>query len=63
MKCQGFDGPCLADTAEYRPCITAYHWDGKGENPNPNPVLCAECHSEYVRYWQERWDEYYREVY
>jgi len=63
MKCQGFAGPCSADTAEYRPCMTAYHWDGKGENPNPDPILCAECHSEYVRYWQERWDEYYREVY
>ena len=59
MKCQGFDGPCEADTAKPVPCMTAYHWDGKSKNPNADPVLCADCHHEYVVYWQERWDEYY----
>lgn len=59
MKCQGFWKPCKADTAEAKPCMTAYHWDGTGDNPNADPVLCVDCHHEYVVYWQERWDEYY----
>ena len=62
MKCQGFEGPCEAENAEPKPCMTAYYWDGTGPNPNPDPVLCADCHAAYVAYWQERWDEYYREV-
>ena len=60
MKCQGFEGPCDAENAKPKPCMTAYHWDGKGPNPNADPVLCPDCHTAYIAYWQERWDEYYR---
>lgn len=59
MKCQGFEGPCEAENAKPKSCMTAYHWDGTGPNPNLDPVLCADCHAAYVAYWQERWDEYF----
>lgn len=50
--------PCV----KQRPAMTAYHWDGKGENPNSDPVLCNPCWEDYRAYWQERWDEYYSMV-
>ena len=39
--------------------MTAYAWDGKGENPNRDPILCSECANDYRKHWQEMWDEYY----
>jgi hypothetical protein len=45
-----------------RPAMTAYHWDGEGEDPNRDVFLCDEDWEEYRAYWQERWDEYYSMV-
>lgn len=59
MKCEGSSGPCSSEEAKQRPCMTAYHWDGKGENPNKGPILCEDCAVEYAAMWKERWDEYY----
>lgn len=42
-----------------RSAMTAYHWDGTGENPNADVVLCDPCWESYRAYWQEMWDNYY----
>lgn len=57
MKCEC----CAKDKSDVapRPAMTAYHWDGKGENPNRDVALCDEDWEDYRAYWQERWDEYY----
>jgi hypothetical protein len=38
---------------------TAYAWDGIGENPNADVLLCAECADAYNAYWDDMWREYY----
>lgn len=40
------------------PSMTAYHFEPGQEDPNRPLTLCAECASEYVSSWTERWDEY-----
>ena len=57
VSCEGFSGPCDAKTAEKRTAMTAYHWDGNGENPNRPPTLCATCWESYKAYWNEKWAE------
>lgn len=54
-------GECeqVSEDVKERTAMTAYHWDGTGENPNAPPVLCDECWGDYHAYWQERWDDYY----
>ena len=42
-----------------RPAATAYHWDGKGEDPNRPILLCDNCAEEYYSHYQELWDTYY----
>ena len=56
-KCEAcFHGPIhMFPTA----AMTAYSWDGKGENPNRAQSLCPTCSQEYVEYWEEQWAEYY----
>lgn len=44
------------------PAMTAYAWDGKGEDPNRSPWLCKECEEEYVAFWDERWKEYHSDI-
>lgn len=39
--------------------MTAYHWDGKGEDPNRDKHLCSDCKEEHVSYWEDMWKEYY----
>lgn len=57
MKCENPE--CARTDARVIPCMTAYAWDGKGENPNRDPVLCGGCADDYRKHWQEMWDEYY----
>lgn len=38
--------------------MTAYDWDGKGEDPNRPLMLCLGCEMDYVEHWQSQWDEY-----
>lgn len=63
-KCEFCDGRHHEQTSEAKPrsAMTAYHWDGTGDNPNADVVLCDECWEDYRSYWQERWDEYYSMV-
>lgn len=53
------DCGCDDDSVEVVGAMTAYHWDGKGEDPNRNPRLCPSCAEDYISYWDERWKEYY----
>ena len=53
---------CGAPGARKVGAMTAYHWDGKGEDPNRPLWLCEECADEYVSYWQDRWHDYYESV-
>lgn len=56
-SCEGFDGPCASQRAEKRAAMTAYHWDGTGEDPNRPPQLCDECWQGYKAHWTEMWAE------
>lgn len=47
------------ETVKDRPSMTAYVWDGEGDDPNRAGDLCDDCWEDYRAYWQERWDEYY----
>lgn len=58
-RCEGHrqacpDGIVLWPTS----AMTAYDWDGQGEDPNRPRLLCLRCSDEYVEDWKERWDEY-----
>jgi hypothetical protein len=50
------------DGLEVIGAMTAYHWDGVGENPNRDQLLCAECAEEYREHWTEMWDMYYSDI-
>ena len=41
------------------PAMTAYYWDGTGDDPNADVIACDSCWEDYRAYWQERWDDYY----
>lgn len=55
-----FDGVCQhckeQTTVGYEPSRTMYHWDGKGEDPNRDVLLCAKCSCEHHYYWDAMWD-------
>ena len=38
--------------------MTAYSWDGQGEDPNRALWLCDRCSEEYHEHWTEMWREY-----
>lgn len=59
VQCEGHNGPCTNDVLYETPGMTAYEWDGKGEDPNRKRLLCPECSAEYVEYWKAMWDEYH----
>ena len=61
-KCEGHGGPCKGVVLYLTSAMTQYAWDGQGENPNRDQRLCPRCSDEYQSEWQERWDEYRREV-
>ena len=50
---------CKMNPAQYRPSMTAYHWDNKEDlDPNRDVFLCGLCYEEYSNYWTEMWAEY-----
>lgn len=57
MKCLGCD--VESDEVQPRPSMTAYHWNGEGENPNADVPLCDVCAEEHREYWRDMWDSYY----
>jgi len=42
--------------------MTAYNYNGIGEDPNRNLIFCHECAKMYVEYWKSMWDDYYASV-
>jgi hypothetical protein len=40
------------------PGMTAYYWDGTGEDPNRRRCYCEECAIDHVEYWTDMWAEY-----
>lgn len=42
-----------------RHAMTAYHWDGTGEDPNRDFYACDDHYEMYREYWQGMWDDYY----
>jgi len=49
---------CGAEPCFTFPSMTAYDWDGEGEDPNAPKNMCAVCGYSYMDEMQERWDEY-----
>lgn len=43
---------------EMRSSMTAYHWDGTGEDPNRPWPGCERCGEDYFRDMQAQWDEW-----
>ena len=41
---------------------TAYHWDGKGMDPNGPMLICEKMAEECRQYWDGMWAEYYISV-
>lgn len=41
------------------PARTMYAWDGQGEDPNADLMLCRDCAAEHHANWDERWADYY----
>lgn len=39
--------------------MTQHEWDGTGEDPNRDWLLCTECSEEYTAAMQEQWEEYW----
>jgi len=44
------------------PRQTMYHWDGNGEDPNRNHLLCFDCGIEASEQIEYQWDEYYSSI-
>lgn len=58
-SCLGSDGPCSVKVGlMWVESMTAYSWEGQGEDPNHPVLLCATCTRSYCEYWEEMWDEY-----
>lgn len=53
--------PCCGATGNmsWRPAVTAYHWDGKGKDPNRDLYLCDNCAEDYYDYYDGLWQDYY----
>lgn len=41
------------------PRMTAYKWDGTGEDPNKPPALCPRCTEDHIDFWESQWQDYY----
>jgi hypothetical protein len=40
------------------PSMTGYSWDGKGEDPNRDLLLCYNCSCEHIEQMTAQWEEY-----
>ena len=58
LKCEGHRGPCEGLVLWPTSAMTQYEWDGTGEDPNRDQMLCPVCAETYREDWQDRWDEY-----
>ena len=44
---------------KFRPSQTMYMWDGEGDDPNDDLLLCEKCSEDYKAYMDERWADVY----
>ncbi len=58
ITCEGHDQACTAPVLWPTTSLTAYEWDGRGEDPNRRRLLCVPCSEAYKQEWADRWDEY-----
>lgn len=60
-RCEYKDSPyeICGGKVEIHHAMTAYYWDGKGENPNRDFLCCENHYKEYFDYWSEMWRDYY----
>lgn len=56
--CEGFQGECHRLVLWPTRSMTAYTWDGTGEDPNRDKMYCPTCSREYTAEMQEKWDDY-----
>lgn len=54
MICE-VDGCGETEGVQLEPSRTAYHWDGKGEDPNRPVALCRPCAEAHHEHWDEMW--------
>jgi len=54
-ECCGTSSPLVAPCCSH----TRYVWDGTGENPNRDRLLCPDCAIEYTEEMEDKWNEYY----
>lgn len=59
-RCEGHAHECSGIVVQRTRCMTAYTWDGTGEDPNRDPLLCPTCSVAYTEAWEAQWDEYHR---
>lgn len=57
-KCEGSSGPCERVVLWPTSSQTAYEWNGEGENPNKDLMLCPLCSIDYTQMMTAQWDEY-----
>lgn len=58
VLCEGFGGPCRHRVLWPTPSQTQYEWDGQGEDPNADKMLCPKCSEEYTEMMDDQWAEY-----
>lgn len=60
LKCGYITDPTVECDGEVkeRKTMTAYVWDGEGEDPNYIPPMCESHWKEYYDHWSEMWAEY-----
>ncbi|KKN02493.1 hypothetical protein LCGC14_1117190 [marine sediment metagenome] len=62
VKCQCPFGELKHRVETIHRSRTAYVWDNKGKDPNGPWICCEAMAEEDHQHWNDRWDEYYREV-
>ncbi len=60
LKCRGCG--VVSDKVGSVYSMTAYPWDGRGEDPNYAGFMCPECEEGYCAHWQDMWDEYHAAI-
>jgi len=59
IPCEDGRPGCRNTPSGLVPSMTAYDWDGEGEDPNRDKLMCPQCAEEYTEMMKEQWDEYY----
>ena len=60
-KVPGFCICCGRDTEHLfrTPSYTSYQWDGEGQDPNADLLLCLDCSIQHTEQMDSQWADYY----